>query len=139
MFYNFEISVYTMNPVLRFLNLRWITKKKSWFENQFFFPLLSYGYWKCMFIESLNDHMHRSSQLDALLSVEYEIVKIKCKNVIRSLLNTYLYGMCSLTLTKPHTNRILQVYDWEKKLNNLVLAYFMESMFVLAPLVDGIL
>ena len=63
----------------------------------------SYGHWKCMFVESFINWMHRSLQLCSLLSVEY---LINPKDIVQSLLNMCLYGVCFLIPTKSHTNQI---------------------------------
>ena len=56
-------------------------------------PLLSYGYRKCMLVDSFT--RNRFSQMCSLWSIEW-LIKIEDK--VQSLSNMCLYGVCSLIL-----------------------------------------
>ena len=72
------------------------TQKSDW---KLDLPWFSFSYQKCMFVNFLTASIHSPPNC-----IHGEVDKIEDK--VQPLLNICLYGVCSLILTKPHTNQI---------------------------------
>ena len=71
------------------------TQKSDW---KLDLPWFSFSYQKCMFVNFLTGYI--------VLPIVFMERWIKFEDKVQPLLNICLYGVCSLILTKPHTNQI---------------------------------